>query len=40
MVLSRRETEVVELGEISMLQEPSTPYGQKRNPENAGNVIL
>jgi hypothetical protein len=39
-VLWRRETEVKEPGEGSVLQEPATPYGQKRGPKNARNVVL
>lgn len=40
MVLSRRETEVVDLGEVSILQEPSASYGQKSRRKGGGNDVL
>ena len=40
MVLSRRETEVVEMGGVSVLQEASSPYGQKTRAKNVPNEVL
>ena len=40
LVLTRRETEIIELGEMSVLQEPATPYGEKRRPKNDCNVVM
>jgi len=39
MVLTRRETEVIQSGEgISVLQESAPPYGQKTSLKNDANV--
>ena len=40
MVLSRRETEVIELGEISVLQEALIPCGQETARKSARKVVL
>jgi putative transposase len=40
MVLSRRETQIVEIGEVSVLQERSAPYGQERRPKNGRSGVL
>jgi putative transposase len=41
MVLSRRETQVIEMEEgVSVLQEVAPPYGRETVPKNAGKVIL
>ena len=40
MVLSRRETQIVELGDVSVLQEQSVPYGQKHSWKNGRNDVL
>ena len=41
MVLSRRETEVTDIGDgVNVLQESASPYGQETSPKRARKVVL